>query len=320
MLVTATDSYVLTAFFFLVSIFGSFSNGLVILTYIRCRKTMLSQPKDLLILSLAFGDFVACLFACPLALSSAMLRRWLWGNFGCVFYAFISAWVGLASVVQLAILAIERYITLRSPIPFVVSRRRMIQAILACWLFIFIVCCSPLIGWSEYTFEALGLHCSMNWEERSVGNVTFCMFLLIGFFFMPVCTIVVSYMKVFFIVRRVYKNAAEMWGSEAQATKRSYVSQVKSAKKTLVMIFGFIFAWSPYAIMCTMILFSDVEIPLRTRLYPSMFAKTALIYNPIIYFFGYRKLRRRALAMLRFKTANTTTFLSSSIFFRDIPH
>ncbi|XP_028394343.1 melanopsin-like [Dendronephthya gigantea] len=296
--VTATDSGVITSFFCFIIIFGTFSNGLVVLTYIKWRKTMLWKPKDLLILSLAFGDFVTCLFVCPLVLSSAISRTWLWGYPGCVFYAFITAWVGLASMMQLAILSIERYITLRSSNLHVVSKRQIILAILACWLFTFIICCLPLTGWSEYTFEALGLHCSMNWEKKSVSNLTFCLFLLIVFFFMPICAIVGSYLKVFFVVRRIYKNAIEMWGPEAQATKQSYVSQVKSAKNLLLVISAFILAWSPYAIMCVMILLFDLAIPLRTRQYPSMFAKTALISNPIIYFFGYRKLRRRALAML----------------------
>ena len=109
-------------------------------------------------------------------------------------------------------------------------------------------------------------------------------------------------MKIFGVVNGVYKNADRMWGSEAPATKEGYVARVKVAKQSLFMIAGFIFAWTPYAVMSAMVLFFDAEISLRSREYPSMFAKTAVIYNPIIYFFTYRRLRMRAMKVLKCPT------------------
>ena len=294
MLVTATESGVIAFFFGLIVVFGSFLNGLIVLTYVRCRKTLLSHPKDVLMFSLAFGDFVSSFFACPFGFSSAIARRWLWGNPGCIWYAFITTWVGLASIIQLATWAVEQHIVLRSPTLNVVSVGKTFRAVLVCWSLAFFVSCLPLMGWSDYALEGLGLHCAISWGTRSLSNLSFCVFLLVVFFVAPVGAILISYVSVLVVVRRMYKHANRIWGSEASGTRECYVAQVKIAKQLVFMTVAFLFAWAPYAIMCFMILFTDVNISLETREYPSMFAKTSILYNPIIYVFTYPKLRKNA--------------------------
>ena len=300
MQVSATDSGVIAILYCTSFLFGSFSNGLIVFVYLKWRKTMLTHPKDVLIFSLAIGNFVLSLLAAPLGFLSAVARRWLWGHTGCVLNAFLTTWVSLASITQLATVAIERFVTLRNPMPSnVVSTRLMCKAIIASWSITFLVSCAPLLGWSKYTFEGFGLHCSILWDIRSVGNLTYSLFLLIIFYIVPLSAILVSYVKIFGIVNRIYKSADRMWGSEAPATKEAYVARVKVAKQSLFMIVGFMFAWTPYAVMSAMVLFFDAEISLRSREYPSMFAKSAVIYNPIIYFFTYRRLRMRAMEILK---------------------
>ena len=302
--VPVIDSVLIAVFFFIIFAFGSFSNGVIVFTHLRWRETMLSHPKDVLIFSLAIGDFMMSFFACPLGFSSAIARRWLWGHAGCVWYAFITTCVGLASIIQLAIVVVERFVTLRNPSPNNSAierqrRRQMRNVVFASWSLAFLFGCAPLIGWSNYTFEGFGLHCSIVWDIKSASNLTYCLFLLIIFYILPVVAILVSYAKIFGILRRVYKNADRMWGPKAEATKECYGAQVKLAKQSLLMIGGFLFAWTPYAVLSAAILFFDVELSLRVREYPSMFAKTSVIYNPIIYFFTYHRLRMRAMAALK---------------------
>ena len=90
-----------------------------------------------------------------------------------------------------------------------------------------------------------------------------------------------------------------MWGHDAQATKESYEAQIKTAKQVLLMIAGFIFAWTPYAIMSIVTAVFGVKIPLGYHEYPSLFAKTSNIYNPVIYFFTYKSLREKAIDLLK---------------------
>ena len=282
-----------------IALFGSVSNGLVTLTYLKWRGRIITQPKDVLILSLAIGDFVMSSLVCPLGFASAVSQRWTSGYAGCVFYGFFSTWIGLASIMQLSLHALERYVTLSSATLNVLSIKKAFYIVMASWGVSFLSSCFPLMGWSEYTFEGFGLHCSILWASSSVSNSSYCFFLLVVFFVFPVAAISFSYCKIFFIVRRIYLNADTMWGSEAQATKESYDAQVKTAKQLFFMIAGFLFAWTPYAIMSTVVVVFGATIPFGYHEYPSLFAKTSNIYNPIIYFFTYQSLREKAIDLLR---------------------
>ena len=281
-------------------IFGSFLNGWVFLTFLKLRGTLLSHPQDVVLVSLAIGDFVICFFICPLGVSSAIAEHWLWGDTGCVLYAFTTTWVGLTSVIQLVLLAVERYITLRSSTRIVVTARKTFQAVLISWFLAFLVCCAPLIGLSKYTLEGIGLHCSILWDTRSIGDLTFCLFLLIVFYFIPIAVILACYVKIFLIVLNVYKNADYMLGPEALATKRSYLAKVKTTKQFLVIIVCFMIAWTPYAIISVMIVIFRMKIPLATLEYLTMLTKTAPLSTPLAHFFTYRRLRREALKILKF--------------------
>ena len=65
-------------------------------------------------------------------------------------------------------------------------------------------------------------------------------------------------------------------------------SSVKAEKavirQSVVMIAGFVIAWTPYAIVCLVAALSD-DNPLspKAALPPAMFAKSSTIWNPFIY-------------------------------------
>ena len=299
--ISVGGSIALALSYAIIALLGSISNGLVGLTYLKWRGQILKQPKDVLILSLAIGDFVMSSLVCPLGFASAVSRNWTSGYAGCVFYGFFSTWIGLSSIAQLSLHAIERYVTLSSPTPNVISVKRAFQMVMAAWIASFIASCFPLMGWSKYTYEGFGLHCSILWDSTSASDSSYSFFLLIVFFLLPVAAISFSYGKIFFIVRRIYLNADTMWGHDAQATKESYEAQVKTAKQLLLMIAGFMFAWTPYAIMSAAVAIFGTRIPFGYHEYPSLFAKTSNIYNPIIYFFTYQSLREKAIDLLRCK-------------------
>lgn len=312
-LVSSNEAAIIAFFFSVIFTCGSFSNGLIIWTYVRYKNILTIQPRDILILSLAIGDFVQVVFACPLGLTSAIARKWMWGDFGCSWYGFITTWVSLSSIIQLATFAMERYVTLRSPMANLITNWRAVQLTIVCWLITFLVSSFPLFGWSTYIKEGLGLHCSINWEEKSTGNLTFSLFLLIMFFLAPISVILIANLQLYIIVHHMYANASDMWGPEARATKQSYVAQVRTAKQLFAMIVAFLVSWTPYAFMsCYILIFEGTNISLGNREYPSIFAKTSVLLNPITYYFMYKALRQKAKSVLMCRTTNSVAQISSS--------
>lgn len=281
--------------------FGSVSNALVAITYVKWRRTMLKEPRDVLIFSLAIGDFVMTSFVSPFALSSAISRKWTANQNACVWYGFASAWIGLSSMLQLAAIALERWYTFSYSTYRFLSTKHVVKIITACWIIAFVACCFPLIGWSRFTLEGFGFHCSIVWNSASPKNTSYCLFLLVFFFAIPVAAIALSYTKQFLVIRRMFVNAEEMWGRQSRATRQSCAAQVKISKQLLIVIVGFLFAWTPYATISSIKVFSDKNFDQPFDELPSLFAKTSNIYNPIIYFFTYKRLRRKLCMIIRRK-------------------
>jgi hypothetical protein len=284
------------AFLFAVIVcFGGVTNALVLITHIKYHKKLLKDSKDIITFSLACGDFAMSAFVTPLAFSSAVAKKWTTGTSGCVIYGLITTWIGLSSILQLACVALERYYTLSRLNPYNISRKRAIQMIAGCWLIAFVASSLPLFGFSRFTLEGYGLHCSIVWDN---SHVWYCLFLLLFFYTLPMTTIAISYAKMFSVVRKVYRNAAVTWGSNAQVTRQSYAGQMKFTKQLVVVTCGFLIAWTPYAVMSSLRVLTNIEFENGWYELPALFAKTANIYNPIIYFFMYRRLRRHVSMIL----------------------
>lgn len=295
----------ISVFFFLFVIVGCFTNLIAIITFIKYRKTMLQQSKDLLLFSIALGDLTQSIFAVPLSLTSVIAGRWLWGDEGCYIYAFVTSWTGLSNIAHFSIVAVERLTTLKSPTVFLISKKRVIKWIVFIWFVTFIVASLPLFGWSSYTYEGYGLHCSIFWESKTTGNLTYCLFLLVVFFVVPVGSIIFSNAKLYVTVNIMYKNANSMWGANAPATKQSYFAQVKVAQQFTAMSLAFLAVWSPYAALSFARVVLNTNLSSKVREYPSMFAKTGVLWNPTIYFYLYRKLRKRAIDTLKCRSVNS---------------
>ena len=297
--ISNAEVVVIAILFGIFVVLGCFLNGLVVATYLKWNEELLTEAKDFFILSLAVGDFLLSLLAFPFAFSSVVSRKWTTGHSGCVFYGFITTWIGLSSMLQLTAMAVERCVTLSELTLNTVSKIRAILVIGGCWFLALVASLCPLLGWSKYTFEGYGLHCSILWDSQTADNASYNLFLMVMFFVAPIVVIVVSYVKIYSTVRDIYLNAGETWGSHAYATQESYKAQVKAAKQLLLVIAGFMFAWTPYAIVSTLKIIGGINIPLAYHEYPSLCAKMSALYNPLIYFFFYSRLRVKAIQTLK---------------------
>ena len=299
--ITESGAAVLSFGFAVIVCFGGIGNALDLVTQIKFHKKLLKDSKDILTFSLAIGDFIMSLIITPLAFSSAVAMRWTMGRGGCIAYGLIITWTGLASILQLTCIALERYYTLSHPHAGKIPRKRAIQAVLVCWSIALVASLLPLFGFSRYTFEGFGLHCAIVWRSDILWYVWYCLALLFLFYAIPIVAIGISYCNMFHIVRKICRSAEVTWGSNSQLARQSYAAQVKFTRQSIVVTCGFLMAWTPYAVMSSLQVLTDFKFDNGWYELPSLFAKTANIYNPIIYFFMYKRLRRHVFIMLQEK-------------------
>lgn len=294
--------YVIVYAFFtgFIAVFGTLANGTVILTYIKWRRTMFETPRDILIFTLAFQDFITSVFVTPFGLASSVVGEWTSDRAGCVWYAFVSTWMGLASILQLTGIAAERFFSLRHPdLRWSCFCKRYTPVFIAVsFLVSGITSTLPLLGWSKFDLEGVGLHCSIVWNSSSLNNASYCLFLLVFFFTIPLFLIMYFYTNVYFIVRRLSSEAEAIWGVDHMATRQSYLAQVRVSRQLVILTGMFILAWTPYALMSVLSVTNLVDSNKRAKSLPALFAKMSYVYNPLVYFFTFKRLRKRSIEML----------------------
>lgn len=98
------------------AILSIIGNLLVIIMAVK--KSSRMKPPELLCVNLAVTDLGAAVTMYPLAVASAWSHRWLGGDVTCISYGLLGFFFGVASIMNLTILAIVRFVVslnLQSP-------------------------------------------------------------------------------------------------------------------------------------------------------------------------------------------------------------
>ncbi|XP_022809283.1 melanopsin-B-like [Stylophora pistillata] len=303
--------YALAFVYIVLAIAATFFNSVVLLTFIMDRSLVL--PANVLIMSIATSDWLMGVMINPLgAAANASESAWFTDS-TCTFYAFVSTFLGLGTMLHHAAYALDRYFVLSRPLESQHSMGRMVTVVLSIWGFALMWSLFPLFGWSAYVPEAGRIACSLRWQSAQQGDTFFVICLFAFFYIIPLSVIVISYTLMFVNVRYMTKNARKIWGNNAAATLETIKAAWKMAKIGLLMFIGFFVAWTPYAAVSFYAAFLSTDFSLITAAFPAMFAKTSNIYNPIIYFFAYKTFRESLLKLWRrYRNRNTVMPLIQS--------
>uniref|UniRef100_A0A3P8WPB4 Parapinopsin a n=1 Tax=Cynoglossus semilaevis TaxID=244447 RepID=A0A3P8WPB4_CYNSE len=278
----------------LASIMGSFSvaaiilNVLVIVVMLKHRQ--LRQPLSFALVNLAVCDLGCALFGgLPTTVTSA-LGYFSLGSVGCTLEGFAVAFFGIASLCTVAVISVERYIVVCYPMGAVLFQtRHAVAGVVLSWVWSFIWNTPPLFGWGSFELEGLELSCAPNWYSRDYGNMSYIVIYFFLCFAVPFSIIMVSYARLLWTLRQVTKLQV----SEGSSTNRV---EVQVARMVVVMVLAFLLTWLPYAAMAlAIILDSSLYINPLIATVPVFLAKSSTVYNPIIYVFMNRQLRRYAI-------------------------
>lgn len=141
----------------------------------------LRTPPNFFIMNLAVSDFLMAITQSPIFFVNSLYKGWIFGetgilhshaadywsllqaanrrlNFsgffwpGCKMYAFCGALFGIASMINLLTISVDRYIVITKPLRAIqwTSRRRTCIYISLVWLYSLAWSLAPLLGWSQY--------------------------------------------------------------------------------------------------------------------------------------------------------------------------
>ncbi|NXG42826.1 OPSP protein, partial [Psilopogon haemacephalus] len=191
---------------------------------------------------------------------------------------------GIVSLTSLAVLSYERYCTMtgRAEADPTNYRKAWIGIVLS-WTYSLIWTTPPLFGWSSYGPEGPGTTCSVNWHSKDTNNVSYVICLFIFCLVIPFGIIVYSYGRLLCAVRQVSSIKKETGRSREQ----------RILIMVVVMVICFLLCWLPYATVVLIATFGKPGlITPAASIIPSLLAKSSTVYNPIIYVFLNKQVRK----------------------------
>ncbi|KAL3847554.1 hypothetical protein ACJMK2_018511 [Sinanodonta woodiana] len=265
----------------LIYIFGVLENG-IILAIVAKNKNLRSAPNTFII-AMALGDFSLCFFGIPLSSTSSMAGRWIWDDTGCMIEGFIVYFIGMANMYILMAVSLHRYLAVSRPsLGSQINVKVAMKAIIACavgglfWTVVLI------FGWSRYTPEGVGTTCSVTWTDKDVATTSYNICIFILCYLIPVGTMIVAYYKLLDTVQNVAKST--LWDMKSRLARKQLRIERKLAKSFMIIIAVFIFSWTPYYIVCFVGIFGDIHvIPPALQTLPAICAKSASVWDPILY-------------------------------------
>ncbi|XP_015115350.1 pinopsin-like [Diachasma alloeum] len=253
--------------------FCGFTFNLLVVIIIISDSHHLWTPVNVILWNLAFGDFLVALLGNPLALVSAVKGGWYWSHSTCLWYAWIMSTLGFASIGNLTMMALERYLFVVRPMFSVSIKTAMVLSGIV-WVYAVSLSLPPFFGWGSYGYEPGNVSCSVSWEVHNPAthSDTYIAFLFFFGMIVPVILISASYFGIISTLKKVKKRTG--------GTRRR---EVKVTKMVALMITAFLIAWTPYAILALAAQYFYFQPSPLLGVLPSLLAKSSICYNPIIY-------------------------------------
>ncbi|KAM9338866.1 opsin 8, group member b [Symphorus nematophorus] len=292
-----------------VAILSIVGNLMVIIMAVKRSSRM--KPPELLCVNLAVTDLGAAVTMYPLAVASAWSHRWLGGEVTCRYYGLVGFFFGVASIMNLTILAIVRFIVslnLQSPNEKI-SWKKVKMLCMWIWLYALIWAMFPILGWGRYGPEPFGLSCSLAWGQMKHEDFSFVISMFSFNLVMPSVIIICCYFGIAMNLYFTYKKSIN-------CNRVPNIVKLHRRLLTIAVLIsvGFIGSWAPYGVVSLWSVLQDSStIPPEVSLLPCMFAKGSTVYNPMIYYIFSQSFKREVKHLHRRCLGSNFCHVSNSI-------
>lgn len=211
----------------LLIMFTIVGNGFVIVAI--CFNSRLSRKcTSVLILNLAFADFLIGAIIMPLALLQILTDGiWILNRLMCRIWTSLDVICCTASIVTLCVISVDRFIGVSRPLKYnsLVTRRRLSFSVFLVWIYSLTVLLST-IRWRDIV-EFDSHLCAVDYELEYV------LYSVILSFFIPLCVVVIIYRKIYVITQQREVNLLQPIAKSKSTENRT----TKSTKDVNMAIF-----------------------------------------------------------------------------------
>ncbi|XP_077001187.1 medium-wave-sensitive opsin 3 [Tamandua tetradactyla] len=293
--------YHLTSVWMIFVVIASFfTNGLVLLATLKFKR--LRHPLNWILVNLAVADLAETVIASTISVVNQIYGYFILGHPLCIVEGYTVSLCGITGLWSLAIISWERWLVICKPFGNMrFDAKLALVGIAFSWVWAAVWTAPPIFGWSRYWPHGLKTSCGPDvFSGGSYPGVqSYMIVLMVTCCVIPLSIIVLCYLRVWLAIRAVAKQQ-----KESESTQKA---EKEVTRMVLVMIVAFCFCWGPYTFSaCFAAAYPDYSFhPLAAAL-PGYFAKSATIYNPIIYVFMNRQFRNCILQLFGKKVDDTS--------------
>ncbi|XP_046729929.1 trace amine-associated receptor 13c-like [Silurus meridionalis] len=278
--------YVCSAAVVLLTVCG---NLLIIISVLHFKQ--LHTPTNMLVLSLAMSDFLVGAFVMPPVLIWIIETCWIFGKIFCTFFWFIGSFLTIISVYNVALISVDRYLSLSHPFFYMnrVSVRISCIVIVSDWCVLGIYIVTLICFTGNFTGSVMCPgECFL-----TVNEVWSVIDLVVSFIF-PLSVIIILYSRVFLIAKKHATAIRELNNHTRPQTQKitshSMKSERKAAKVLGVLVAVFLACLLPYFIYSLLGDVIKLQIEIIHKLMMVVYLNSTI--NPFIYALFYPWFRR----------------------------
>nr|AGB67503.1 c-like opsin [Tripedalia cystophora] len=274
---------VLTLIIGTITIIGVPSNLLVIYIFSKIYRNS-PTTINLMIVSITTTDFMLYTFGGPVHTVSYILGKWYLRTLRMPVLRIWVHFCSVASLSHLVVISIERYLVVKYNVKK--DQRAFWKQLLlvsTAWLYAIFWAILPFFGWSSYELEGVHTGCAPKWVSREIIDTTYNITLIFTEFIFPLMVIVWAYWK---LIRKIKEHNAHIsvTNSSEQALIRGRMIMKSTTRLIVLMVGAYTFSWLPYSAICVWaMLVQKRDFPPLAAAVPALFAKSSVIWNPLIY-------------------------------------
>uniref|UniRef100_A0A663ECC7 Alpha-2B adrenergic receptor n=1 Tax=Aquila chrysaetos chrysaetos TaxID=223781 RepID=A0A663ECC7_AQUCH len=188
-------------------------NVLVIMAVLSSRS--LRAPQNLFLVSLAAADILVATLIIPFSLANELLGYWYFEKTWCEIYLALDVLFCTSSIVHLCAISLDRYWSVSRAIEYNAKRtpRRIKCSIFIVWTIAAVISLPPLVYKGEKKAAAGGRpQCKLNEEAWYVLSSS------VGSFFAPCLIMILVYLRIYLIAKRLPPNVTPTAGAEPPGT------------------------------------------------------------------------------------------------------
>lgn len=186
-----------------------------------------------LILSMIFSSMSIILVIAPSVLIQCISCSRLCSPIYCRVEGFISYLNGCVHMFMLMIISLIRCTTvLQTNIRKRFFERHSFLTVSICWLFGLLFALPPLFNWNRYMPEGIGLHCGLDWFDRSLASQIYFILTFLSVYFLPLLVLFLINTYVYCLIRRLIYGATTIAKSNVSAGPSSHRPQSSSSSSS----------------------------------------------------------------------------------------